>query len=242
MKRGLLPGGAIFLGLIISLAALGVGYGLFSDTLRISGAVVTGAVNARFSLHEVDEGLVRGAPHGPSDNSVNEDKEAGGFDIAECYARIRTSLSDGAISAVDTAPDANTDSIAQPPADFLYVLIKNGYPSFNCYVDFDVHNAGSIPIKVTKPVIGPAPSPDILTVELLNCYEGGTQLEPGQEALCTLHVHIERGAHENSVYRFGATICAYQWNAAGPVRCAVPLDIEPLPADLAPEPLAPVSR
>jgi hypothetical protein len=236
MKRGLVPGGAIFLGLVISLAALGVGYGLFTDTLRISGAVVTGAVNARFSVHEVDEGLARGAPNGPSDNDVNEDLEAGGLDTAECYTRIYTPLG-------DTAADAPLDDsaelvIARPPADFLYVLLKNAYPSFNCYVDFDVHNAGTIPIKVSKPVIGPAPDPRILTVEFLNCYEDGVQVEPGKEVLCTLHVHVERGAQENSIYRFGATICAYQWNVASAVRCAIPVDIEPLPADLEPAPVS----
>jgi hypothetical protein len=236
MKRGLVPGGAVFLGLIISLAALGIGYGLFSDTLRISGAVVTGAVNARFSLHEVDEGLKRGDPNGPADNDVNEDLEAGGLDIAECRTRIVTPLADASTDAIDTAEDV----IARPPADFLYVLIRNGYPSFNCYVDFDVHNAGSIPIKVGKPVIGPAPDPRVLTVEFFNCYEDGVQVEPGKEVLCTLRVHVERGAQESSIYRFGATICAYQWNVAGPIRCAVPAEIEPLPADLEPAPLTPV--
>src|SRR5690606_32836389 len=74
MKRGLIPGGsAVVMGLIISLAFLGVGYGLWSDTLRISGAVATGSVNAAFSLHELDEGLARGVSGGPTDNDQNED-------------------------------------------------------------------------------------------------------------------------------------------------------------------------
>src|SRR5688572_4293974 len=103
MKRGLVPSGAVFLGLIISLAALGVGCGLFSDTLRISAAVVPGSVNAGFGLNELDEGLVRGAAGGPTDNGANEDKEAGGLDVAECYARPTAPLSaaDEALSPVD---------------------------------------------------------------------------------------------------------------------------------------------
>ena len=94
MKRGLLSGGTVFLGLIVSLAVLGVGYGLLADTLRINGAVATGSVNAAFSLHEMDEGLVRGSAGGPTDNDVNEDMEEGGIDTAECYARIVAPVGD----------------------------------------------------------------------------------------------------------------------------------------------------
>ena len=227
MKRGLVPGGAVFMGLIVSLAFLGVGYGLFADTLRISGAVNTGAVNAAFSVHEVDEGLRRGAPGGPSDNGVNEDKEASGIDTAECYVRRQLAANNAAIPSTDSVDEVST-SLA---SDILFVLIRNGYPSFNCYVDFDVHNAGSIPIKVQRPVLSPFDA-RALSVEFTDCYENGSEVPPGKEVLCTLHVHVERGAQPNTWYRFGATICAYQWNADGPVRCVSPVEVEPLPADL----------
>jgi hypothetical protein len=228
MKRSLAPGGVVLIGAAVALALLGVGYGLWSDTLRISGAVATGSVNAAFSLHEVDEGLARGAAGGPVDNGVNEDLEAGGVDTAECYVRpynSPTPVDDQAVGAAD-------DLIAARPSDFLYVYLKNAYPSFNCYADFDVHNVGSVPLKVNRPVIGPAPGADVLTVEFQSCYEDGTQIEPGREALCTLHVHVERGARPNTEYRFGATICAYQWNIGTAVRCAVPVEVEPIPAEL----------
>ena len=227
MKRGLVPGGAVFMGLVVSLAFLGVGYGLWSDTLRISGAVSTGAVNAAFSLHELDEGLKRGAANGPADNGVNEDKEQSGLDTAECYVRIAAQATDAPIAANDSADEVAT-ALA---SDRLFVLIRNGYPSFNCYVDFDVHNAGSIPIKVQKPILSPFDA-QALTVEFESCYESGAEVPPGKEVLCTLHVHVERGAQPNSWYRFGATICAYQWNAEGPIRCVSPVEIEPVPADL----------
>jgi len=45
-------------------------------------------------------------------------------------------------------------------------------------------------------------------------------------------VHVERGARPDHLYRFGATICTYQWNVATAVRCAVPVDVEPIPADM----------
>lgn len=239
MKAIVAPTGVVFMGFVVALALVGVGYGLWADTLRISGAAVTGSVNAGFSLHELDEGLARGAPDGPTDNGVNEDKEVGGVDTAECYARPYSAPD----SPTDTPADAPEDVISARPSDFLFVLLKNAYPSFNCYVDFDVHNFGSIPIKVNKPVLSPVPERALL-VEFQSCYEDGVQLEPGKEALCTLHVHVERGAQPNQVYRFGATICAYQWNVSGPIRCAVPVEIEPVPADLdkpLPEPAQPTT-
>lgn len=238
MKKGLVPGGAIFMGLIVSLAILGIGYGLWSDTLRISGAVATGNVNAAFSLHEVDQGLVRGAPGGPADNDVNEHLEQGGLHVTDCYVRIYSPTTDGQ-QATDT--NETDDLVATRPSDFMFVLIKNGYPSFNCYVDFDVHNVGTIPIKVKRPALGPIPDPRILTVEFQSCYDDGAQVEPGKEVRCSLHVHIERGAAQNSLYRFGATICAYQWNATGPVRCIMPAEVEPVPADLGPGDPVPVT-
>ena len=120
MKRGLVPGGAVLMGLVVSLAFLGVGYGLFADTLRINGAVSTGSVNAAFSLHETDEGLLRGAPNGPSDNDRNEDLEAGGIDTAECYVRIYNPIA----AADDAGPrrrGAHRRSADQRPAVRLHV-------------------------------------------------------------------------------------------------------------------------
>lgn len=238
MKRGLVPGGAVFMGLVISLAIMGVGYGLWSDTLRISGAVSTGAVNANFRVSELDEGLRRGAPEGPADNGQNEDKEAGGIDTAECYTRVTATTAD-ALSPTDSIDEVST-ALA---SDILFVAIRNGYPSFNCYVDFAVVNVGSIPVKVQRPVLS-AFNERALLVEFESCYESGLEVPPGKAAECTLHVHVERGAQPNTIYRFGATICAYQWNAAGPIRCLSPIDIEPVPADLidvSPRPISPVS-
>ena len=241
MKRGIAPAGVVFMGFVVALGLIGVGYGLFTDTLRIAGAVATGSVDAKFSLHEVDEGLARGAANGPADNGANEDKEANGLDAAECYVRAYNSPSPSTDDAV--IDDSGTESVVTAkPNDFLYVYLKNAYPSFHCYADFDVHNAGGIPIKVNRPVIGPQPPANVLTVEFQDCYENGAQVEPGKEALCTLHVHVERMAKPNTVYRFGATICAYQWNVANAVRCAVPVEIEPLPADLAPAEAVPISN
>lgn len=232
MKPLAVPGGAVLMGLVVALAFLGVGYGLFADTLRINGAVSTGSVNAAFALRELDEGLPRGAPNGPQDNDVNEDLEAGGIDTAKCAVRIASP-----VAASDDALSTDADLAAETvisgrPSDFMFVGLKNAYPGYNCYVDFAVQNVGTIPMKVNKPVLGPVPPAGVLNVAFEKCYDDGEQVEPGKEVLCTMHVQVGRAAQPNSYYRFGATICAYQWNAGNLVRCAAPAEIEPLPADL----------
>jgi hypothetical protein len=233
MKRGLAPAGVVFMGFAVALALLGIGYGLYSDTLRVSGAVATGSVDASFKLNELDEGLTRGTAGGPTDNGVNEDKEQGGIDVANCGVRIANSALGLDSAAADPAPvDASDDLISAKPTDFMYVALKNAYPGYNCYADFSVLNSGAIPMMVNQPVVGPQPAAGVLTVEFAKCYDNGVQVEPGKEAECTLHVQVGRAARANSSYRFGATICAYQWNATNAVACAIPVEIEPVPADL----------
>ena len=96
-----------------------------------------------------------------------------------------------------------------------------------------MHNVGSIPIKVNQPVIGPVPGPRILTVEFQNCYEDGVQVEPGKEVLCTLHVHVERGAAEHGLpLRRDDLRLPVERGQRGPLRH--PGEMEPVPADLEP--------
>jgi hypothetical protein len=54
MKKSL-PLGAIVMLLILALATIGVGYGLWSKILLINGVVSTGEMNASLSLKEIDE-------------------------------------------------------------------------------------------------------------------------------------------------------------------------------------------
>jgi hypothetical protein len=198
-----LPMTAIVVILILALASLGVSYGLWSDTLEINGVVHTGYVDAHMTLGEVDQGEY--VPNG-----TNDDLEVELKDVAECTAELKP-------GPLGDAPDYDT------PPDKVDISITNGYPSFHCYVEIDVANAGTIPIKVKPPsatnVVNTGGSN--LTIETLACWTTDLQLEPGEDSVtafpqCRVHIHIEQSATEKADYYFEGQFLAYQWNETVP--------------------------
>lgn len=219
-KKGL-PLGAIVMLLILTLASIGVGYGLWSKTLTIVGTVNTGEVNAALSLEEIDESdnynaLCPASGGGgysigkdcDGDGSLNDFMEAEGKDVALCEAWL---VSNG------TYPDLENDG-----PQGMKVRITNGYPSFNCFVRYNVENTGTIPIKIHSPKytnLNPTaihfngwPPP---------CYSNDTQLEVdevgvGEVAYCNLHIHVEQPAEMNATYEVSIEILGHQWNEDAP--------------------------
>jgi hypothetical protein len=192
--------------LIVALASLGVAYGLWSDELEINGVVHTGIVDAHMTLGEVDQG-------GYWDNDNNDDMEFEGKDVGECEAY----LVNGPILTT------KYDTIDTPP-DKVEIMVYNGYPSFACYVEVDVENAGTIPIYVEPPkatnIQGPSlscPTCDDVTVRLLDCWDEPFQLHPGEDTAtwfpnCRVYIHVEQPAKENAKYAFEGRFLAWQWN------------------------------
>jgi len=193
--------------MVLALVSLGMGYGLWSKTLTIDGTVNTGEVNAELSIQEVDEGDFEMF----NQNDISEDMEVEGKDIAEC---------DVALNSSGVSPD-----LINPGAQYMSITITDAYPSFHCWVEFDVHNNGTIPIKLHAPVITNPNPATVLTVDTLWCYhwpfvppppppviDPHAQLEPSETVFCVLHVHVEQDAEQDADYTFGATVFAHQWN------------------------------
>ncbi|MCJ7708580.1 MAG: hypothetical protein MUO38_13305 [Anaerolineales bacterium] len=226
LHRKGLPIGVIVALLILALATVGVGYGLWSETLHIYGTVNTGEVDAALSIEEVDQlsnvnqeaafndyapGFCSGYTIGQDcddDGSVNDDIEAIDplrllpKDVAECTAWLD----------------------AQDP-HVMRVLIANGYPSFNCFVMYNVQNTGTIPINIHRPVYtNPNPAAIHFNGWPPSCYLNNTQLDPGaglgpgEQAFCNLHIHVEQPALENSTYEVSIEIFGHQWNENAPVE------------------------
>jgi hypothetical protein len=90
------------------------------------------------------------------------------------------------------------------------VTVANGYPSFNCFIKWDVHNTGTIPIHIYRPTTSTAAS----TWE--RYQQRGAARErvaagvlDGRDAAraragCFLHLHIHpnQGAEELANYTF----------------------------------------
>jgi hypothetical protein len=210
MSRKSLPVVSLALVLIVVLATAGVAYGLWSQTLIINGTVYTGSVDAVIQAFEVDElfdfnDVCPGDGYSigidcDQDGSLNDDWEAENKDVAEC---------------VTEQIDPYT----------LQVKILQGYPSFNCFVKYGVTNVGSVPIHIYRPdyfydgvYMGSAINTDALHVNGWPpiCYTETTQLEPKENAFCSLHVHVNQGAAMNATYTFQVKIFARQWNEVVP--------------------------
>ena len=112
------------------------------------------------------------------------------------------------------AEDVATCSVTVSGADdseVLTITIDNGYPCYTCTVDFDVINAGTIPVNlggvqltgVNATALGVNVAVDTAT----------TGLAVGATKAGQITIHIEDGASETTTYTFAGTILAEQFNA-----------------------------
>lgn len=96
--------------------------------------------------------------------------------------------------------------------NLLEVVIGGGYPSYECWVPFDVHNVGSVPVHVYHPQWLDLPPTEAVTFSVVDCYEEDTQLHAGEEIFCTLYIHVEQEASQNDSYVFNGFLEARQFN------------------------------
>ena len=185
-RRKSLPLGVLVMLLVLALASLGIGYGLWSKILHINGTVATGNVDVELSLGKF------------GDNETEKD-------VGDCKAELLT----------------------LPPAEQpnkIRVTVTNAYPSYECWVTFDVHQKGSIPVLVYQPIFTQVP-PKEVTFRMMDCYADETQMDdPSERIWCTLYIHVEQDALQNAgrgegyppVYKFEGTIEARQFNEPRP--------------------------
>jgi hypothetical protein len=197
MKKKSLPIGTIFVILVLSLITIGVGYGLWSETLVINGTVRTGNLDAEMAVLEVDRtddetGALLG--NGENDNTQFELK-----DIGQCEAVM-----------------INRHT--------MRVTVSNAYPSFHCFVRYAVDNIGTIPFDIYGPDYfldgvfvgtGSFIGTNQMTVNTFpQCLlSDALQIDPAHEpVICDLHFHLEQGAEERTTYTFEVKLFARQWN------------------------------
>jgi hypothetical protein len=111
------------------------------------------------------------------------------------------------------------------------VTVGNGYPSYECYVTWNVENLGTIPVHVYPPEWDdaydmPLPCANPGTeVEYpftwtwgTDCWDPWVQLHTDDMAYCTLMIHVEQCAEENNTddYEFHFKVEARQYNEPRP--------------------------
>ncbi len=151
-KRGTRSSVALFSVAALALAMTGILYAHWTDTLEAHGVVETGSIDPQWTLEGTsDDGVLNydgdseprlspdldlwdDDPPEPQTSSgdqtlINGDLLNLSKDVARCTAEL----------AEDEAGDEN---------DALFMTIENGYPSYYCLVKADLHNFGSVPVKL----------------------------------------------------------------------------------------------
>jgi len=103
----------------------------------------------------------------------------------------------------------------------LIVVVENAYPCIDYYQEFGIENTGTIPLNITSISAPTGNFTGVGTVEVgtfvddeWTPVELPIQVEPGDTALLTLHVHLTNNANELSTYVFEITVTVAQWNLA----------------------------
>ena len=135
-----------------------------------------------------------GLSHNPITGITENDH---GKDVAECSASLSTG--------------GNGE-----PNGALMITIDTGYPSYECWITFDVHSNGTIPVHIHQPEFN-GPNIDVgvdIDVDVVNCYAQDTQLHEGNQAWCTIRVHVLQPAPELGQLSFWFDVFGHQFNLA----------------------------
>jgi len=193
------PLGALALCLLLTLATIGVVWGLWSKTLSIEGTVQTGRLHARWDGAICSEFF--DWPWPPEGNG-----EVLGKDVGHTTVSI----------------DPNDNNV-------LNLVIDNGYPSYAIDCEVEYINDGTIPWiirgfdimavspNLTNCVLTGTTNNKTLTCDQLTVVfvDGvGSQIDPGDRVASSLRVHIEQPAAQGTEYLFKVRICVAQWNEA----------------------------
>jgi hypothetical protein len=178
--------------MVIALAAVGIGYGLWAETLYLDGEVYTGTVDIEFSGPYIEEGV--------DVNGQYTTPPPAGKDTVLCEAFLG-------------GPDG--DSEVDFGYDQMTILVEGLFPSYHCKVGFDVTNIGTVPVHVHHPNCY---VPPWVFIDYSDCYEHGFQLHPGESTpWCWIDIHFtnDDGVPEGSgPYFFDLQVLAEQWNEA----------------------------
>ncbi|MBE3137081.1 MAG: hypothetical protein IMZ43_06800 [Thermoplasmata archaeon] len=117
----------------------------------------------------------------------------------------------GAIGDTETPGNdfSHVEAVISGDGNTLTVTVVNGYQCIEYYVNFDIHNAGTVPAHLGGfNVVGGNTPADWIWI---GGDPSGTYLNPGQSWLGTMSIHID-DAVMNGVYTFTITIPAHQYN------------------------------
>ncbi len=188
--------------LIVGLAALGLGYGLWSKTLTVDGVVHTGNLDADWVLTACSE--LHGWP-GPLQPGEYLGKDVGSVTAtidATDPQILHFTVENGYPSYVADC-EVEYENTGAIPVNVVATTIVPGAGLTNC----------TLTGNQTKTL-----SCDQLTVVFVDGI--GAQLDPEDQLASSLRIHVEQPAKERSTYEFDVLVCLAQWNESPtPEQC-----------------------
>lgn len=162
---------------LIALAAVGIGYGLWFEVLQLDGTVTTGTLDV----------TIDGEVHKQCINVLVE-----GMEEPELICEgdplydLKTEYGEAVyceVSTEDVVENDNPDNV-DTGADRLVVEVFGAYPGYRCFVEFEVTNEGSVPVHFSYPQIVTDPAdPNFADfMEVAGCFEEG-YINPPQQGL-----------------------------------------------------------
>jgi hypothetical protein len=165
--------GAIFMISIMGLAAIGVGYAHWEETIYVEGIMHTDDIDPAFYFAISNDPCESGFMPDPWECGV-WDKDAEDIDN---WHGARKAKNVGCTD-VEILPDPNTDE----PDHLLHIVIKDAYPCYYTHPYFEIVNYGSVPVnlysyKLTELSFDPDDEGPINPVEItknIDLMEAGT--------------------------------------------------------------------
>lgn len=252
-KRGTRSSVALFSIAALALAMTGILYAHWTDTLEAHGVVETGSIDPQWSeMGTSDDGIDDpwdNEPRlddlfdwwGPASSGDHSLLNGQIVDLRKDVGRCTVELSDQEVEG--------PDGVVVEENDRLDILIENGYPSYYCLIRADLHNFGSVPVKLqgisfkatktfegeTIPVeVVPGPTldgfqyfidaafDDDTDVDLefnWDLLECGFQLDPRSEVLLDTEFHVDQDAMQNATYEIWISYEWVNWNEYDPELC-----------------------
>ncbi len=171
--------------LLVALAAMGIAYGLWTETLVINGTVHTGNLDVSFDPATVQATAIF---YGPD-----------GLPIGDVPAKAK----DGVICKADVSPNGNT----------LIIAVDNAYPDWECKVQFGIKNYSTMPVKLhdVQKVDGPL----WVDTDTGCRFGSGTMIDPGYTGGdCDIKIRFKLtdDVPSNQEFHFSFNVTADQWN------------------------------
>lgn len=187
MKRRFGIAGLLAMGLIVVLGAMGIGYGLWQKTLTLDAHVNTGTVNAELSSLPATLSW---------DNVSNPHPTCGGTEFPPC-----------------TFPAATTCGEVLNGDGTMTVTFNNAFPYVCCQAGFDVHNTGTIPITLERPVATQV-NGNAGDLTITTCPDLADKLNVPGFSNCWVKLCVNEQAAQNAAYSASVSILTHQYNEA----------------------------